>query len=135
LIDTETLDLIEGVSRVVDLYGSWVSFHDAAVESVLIEREGPAVTIRFRTCDSVSKAGAPERDLRAYVTLRWQDVRDLCLAGIDWEENNWIDGLLIERHRDLLHTTLVKMDGIHGFLVAGRLEVVGVEPLLSSPGS
>ena len=42
---------IVGARKLTDVYGYWISFHDATVENVLIERQGPTVTICFETCD------------------------------------------------------------------------------------
>jgi Immunity protein 50 len=39
--------LIGGASQLIDLYGYFPTFHDAVVESIFIEKEGPTVTIRF----------------------------------------------------------------------------------------
>src|SRR5437879_13062877 len=92
-LEERALTLIEGASQLMDVYGYWPSFHDAKVETVVIERQGPTVTIHFVTNDLVDKDGVQERDKLAQVTIRWHGVKDLSFKGLDWEENNWIDGL------------------------------------------
>ncbi|MFN3649465.1 MAG: Imm50 family immunity protein [Armatimonadota bacterium] len=126
-------ELMEGTEKLRALYGSWISFHDAVVESVLLERVGPTVTIRFITNDAVSTDGGQTADLantrRASVVMRWHEVRDLVLSGVDWDENNWIDGLKFVRSRDTICTLIERMDGTHGFIQAERVEVVSAELL------
>jgi hypothetical protein len=44
---------------------------------VLIEREGPAVTIGFETCDMAYRDGEPiEDDRKARVVMSWRGVRE-----------------------------------------------------------
>jgi Immunity protein 50 len=59
----QTTAFVEGSSKLVELYGYWISFHDAAVETVQIEREGPTVTIAFTANDAVLKEGQEDREL------------------------------------------------------------------------
>jgi hypothetical protein len=118
-----------GASKLTDLYGYWPSFHDATVESILIERVGPTVTIRFETCDMACDGDTVrEPDRRARVVLRWHEVEDLELRGIDPEEHNWIDGLTFGLRDGGIRSELLLMDGLHGWLDARRVEVVDVEP-------
>jgi hypothetical protein len=133
-LEERALALIEGAAQLVDVYGYWPSFHDAQVETVVIERRGPTVTIHFITNDQVDKDGVQERDKLAQVTIRWHEVKDLSLNGIDWEENNWIDGLTVRRDGDDVRTVIDPMDGFHGFIVAGRIEVLDVQPIPSPRG-
>jgi hypothetical protein len=78
------------------VYGHWISFHDASLESVLIVRYGPTVTIEFETCDMAHRGDKlVDSDLRARVIIRWHRVQDLNLAGVDPEERNWVDGLTL----------------------------------------
>jgi hypothetical protein len=132
-MNQDIVTLVEGASKLIALYGYWISFHDAAVESVLIERVGPTVTIRFRTNDAPSGDGGQtfqyEASRLARVVMRWHEVRDLTLAGIDVEENNWIGRLEFERRGDTIHTVIVQMDGLHGFILAEWAEVMDVEPI------
>src|SRR4051812_4811423 len=85
---------IVGTSKVTDLYGHWPTFHDASVESVLIERVGPTVTIRIGTC-AMTYDGDMVRvpDQRATVVIGWQEISDLEIKGVDAEGWNWIEGL------------------------------------------
>jgi hypothetical protein len=71
------------------------------------------------------------------VTIRWDAVHDLALSGIDWDENNWIGGMKLERSGEMIRATLKRIDGLHGFILAERVGVVSVEPLIltdQSPG-
>src|SRR4051812_39124965 len=100
-----------GSRKLTDVYGYWITFHDASVESVLVERVGPSVTIVFETCDQAYRDGDPvASDRKARVTVRWHRVRELSLAGIDPDGRNWIDGLTLARSGDTVRSELELMD-------------------------
>lgn len=118
---------IAGASKLTDLYGYWPSFHDATVESILIERVGPTVTIRFETCDMASDGDAVrDPDRQATVVIRWRQVRDLDIKGVDAEGRNWIDGLTFVTRGEGVQTELLLMDGVKGIIVAKWVEVLEV---------
>jgi hypothetical protein len=119
---------ILGASQLSDLYGYFIAFHDAVVESVLIERQGPTVTIHFTSCDVAYDGDRlTESDLRAAVVMRWHEVGELSLEGID--RRNWIDGLEFSREGESIRTEIELMDGIRGHITARRIEIVDVQPL------
>jgi hypothetical protein len=119
--------LITGASKLIDLYSYFPSFHDAAVESILIERDGPTVTIRFTTNDAAYRGDElQDPDQLAIVVIQWSEVSEMRLSGID--RRNWIDGLTFSAEGSSIRSELELMDGIHGFIVAGRVEVVEVQP-------
>jgi Immunity protein 50 len=123
-------NLVIGHWKLVEVYGYWITFHDASVETVLIEREGPTVTIDFETCDMAYRDGElVENDRRAKVVIRWQGVRELRLEGIDPAGRNWIDGLTWKAQGEDIRGELELMDGLRGTIVAQRVEIVEVEPL------
>jgi hypothetical protein len=107
-----------GAPLLISLYGYWPSFHDAAVISVLIERVGPTVTIHFRLNDM----GPSGNDVEADAILRWREVSDLHLQGID--DSNWIWDMRFEASEEGLSTELKRMDGISGTILAESVEVV-----------
>jgi Immunity protein 50 len=39
---------IIGAEKLTEVYGDWISFHDARLESARIERLGPTITIEFQ---------------------------------------------------------------------------------------
>lgn len=121
--DRFDVNAIAGSHLLISIYGYWPSFHDAAVVSVLIEREGPTVTIRFRLNDM----GPSGDDVEADATLRWRDVSDLHLQGID--EQNWIWSLRIQHSDDEWIAELERMDGTSGTICAGSVEVMEVTRL------
>jgi hypothetical protein len=125
----QTAAFVEGSSTLVEFYGYWISFHDAAVETVQIEREAPTVTIAFTANDAVLKEGQEDRELLANVTMRWHEVLDMTLSGVDPDENNWIGRLSLERKEDAILTTLSKMHGVHGAILARRVEIVDVQAI------
>lgn len=123
----DVLELVEGASLLISAVGRWPSFHDAAIQQIVIDRVGPTVTIIFRMNEMVGDGDAP--DFRANVTLRWHEVEKLSLSGVDVEENNWIWGLKLTREENWLDATLEEMDGTHGTIRARRLEVFDCEPV------
>jgi hypothetical protein len=121
---------IDGYRKLVEVYGYWISFHDASVETVLIERRSSTVTIGFETCDMAYRDGdLVETDRLARVVVRWHGVRDLKLEGIGSEGRNWIDGLILKPWGEDILGELELMDGFHGTIVAQRVEIVDAEPL------
>jgi hypothetical protein len=119
---------ILGASRLTDLYGYFTPFHDAAIESVSIERLGPTVTIRFTSCDAAYDGDTlTDSDLRADVVMRWYEVADLSLQGID--RRNWIGGLDFFRDGEFIRTEIELMDGIRGHITARGVEVLDVQPI------
>ncbi len=119
--------VITGASKLIVLYGYFPSFHDAAIESILIERDGPTVTIRFTTNDAAYRGDElQDADQLAIVVIQWSEVSDLRLSGID--RRNWIDGLTFSVEGSSIRSELELMDGIDGFIVARRVEVVEVQP-------
>jgi hypothetical protein len=121
---------VVGASKLTDIYGYWISFHDASVETVLVERVGPTVTIGFKTCDMAYHAGElMDSDRKARVVVRWHQVKELSLIGIDPEERNWIDGLVLTARGEDVRTELELLDGMQRVIIARRVEIVEVEPL------
>jgi hypothetical protein len=90
LLEITTLDVtpveIINAPRLIDLYGYWISFHDASVEKITIDRIGPTVTMEFITCDMVCRHGVDEDNEQARVVLRWLEVENLQLARIGPEK-------------------------------------------------
>jgi hypothetical protein len=116
---------IVGASALIAVYGYFTPFHDAVVESVLIEKQGPTVTIRFTTCDAAYQGEeVKDENQQAIVVMRWHEVSDLSVSGID--QRNWIGGLDFSREGEGIRTELELMDGMRGFILARRVEVVEV---------
>jgi hypothetical protein len=125
-VEDEVIPLIEGADKLIGLYGYWITFHDAAVETVVIERVGPTITIHFRTNDWHEETD--NRDFIAKVVMRWLEVEDFMLSGVD--EQNWIGNMHFTRLGDVIRTEVKPMDGTHGFIRARRVEVVSADPVL-----
>lgn len=127
---TEPHVRIIGGNKIVDLYGYWITFHDAVIESITIDRQGPSVTIVLTTNDMVCDQGEiKESDQEATVVIRWSRVREMSLSGVDPEERNWIDGLTFSAADAGIKTVIEPMDGPQGVLVAERVEVLEVVPI------
>jgi hypothetical protein len=128
------LALVEGAAGLVELYGYWPSFHDARVEAVQIEREGPTVTIVFTTNDLVDKEDKRQRDQLARVTVRWYEVEELTLKATDWSEENWVWDMQLTAHENGIRAEILPNDGIGASIVARRMEVQEVRPIEAFPG-
>jgi hypothetical protein len=119
---------IIGASKLIEVYSYFTPFHDASVDSILIERQGPTVTIRFTTCDAAYDGDELKHpDQQAAVVMKWHEVQDLGLSGID--RRNWLGGLDFSMQGEHVRTELELMDGTQGFILARRVEVVSVQPL------
>jgi hypothetical protein len=119
-----------GVEKLLRLYGYWPTFHDASVERVILEREGPTITIDFILNDTVLLPDHPQKCILVTATLQWQEVGDVEMLGIDWDENNWIYGLKLTLNGEYIYTVLDEMDGTHGYIYARRLEVLDAQHCL-----
>ncbi len=120
--------VIIGASKLIDIYSYFPSFHDAKVESILIETDGPTITIRFITNDAAYCGDELQNpDQLAKVVMQWSEVSDLRILGID--RRNWIDGLVFSMDGTTIRSELELMDGIEGFIVARRVEVVEAKPI------
>jgi Immunity protein 50 len=126
---------IEGAAELVHFYGYWPSFHDARVETITIEREGPTVTITFITNDLVVKDGQKQGDRLAKVTLRWYEVEEVDLRATEWGEENWVWDLNLAAHENGLRTELLPNEGIGGSILARRMELLEVQPIEAFPGA
>jgi hypothetical protein len=121
---------ITGASKLIDLYGYYDPFHDAIVERITIERLGPIITIEFETCEMVCIDGVEGNpDQRAVVTIRWFEVEEMSLQGVDPTQNNRINGLNFSARGTGLETVIELMDGLYGSILARRAEVLEVVPL------
>jgi hypothetical protein len=125
--DAEVRQAVVGADKLVEVYGWATPFHDTVVDQVVIDRVGPTITMRLRTNEMCVIEGREKPDVLTWATLRWTDVHDLRFSGLDWDENNWIWGMQFKREGELIRTELEPMDGFHGFILSGRVEVASVE--------
>jgi hypothetical protein len=123
------LGRVEGAEKLVDLYGYWPSFHDAFVRTITIDSEETAVTICFMTNDRVEKAGELETDLRALVTLRWEEVSELTISATDWGGESWVWDMLLSTTETGIRTEIKPNHELGAVIVAERVKVVEVRPL------
>ena len=128
LSDAEVAQSVAGADKLIAVYGWSTPFHDAVVERVVIERLGPAVTMDLRT-NEMCILEEPQRDVLARVTMRWDGVQDLRLLGADPNEENWIWGMDFFQVGDFIRADILQMDGIHGWILAERVEVLTVETI------
>lgn len=85
--DFNTLEIVEGAALLVEALGAWPSFHDAEVDTVVLDRageDGPSLELLIRVgSDSVTigAGGYLVPDRRAVVVLRFGDIDGLDLLG------------------------------------------------------
>ena len=120
---SDASQIVEGVAPVIAHFGSWPTFHDAEMYTVLIDRDGPTITIRFLLNELREDGGCS----RANITLQWHEVEELSLLGIDKE--NWLYQLGIKRGGVLVDTEIIPNKGTGGTLRAKRVEVIDFQPL------
>jgi hypothetical protein len=124
-MDESVLARIEGARKLTGLCGAWPRFHNAQILYLRMDRSGPTVTIGLRLTEWSEK----NPDEHVNVTLRWHEVSELSLSGIDPE--NMIGGLTLQERDALLEATLEPMRGTHGHLVARRLQVMDVAVIVA----
>jgi hypothetical protein len=124
-MEDNILKRVLGSEKLLLLFGAWPSFHDAAVIQVVINREGPTVTISFKLNEILAQQ--PTISRTAIVLLQWKEVEELNFTGIDYEENNWIWSLQINNLEGKLESILVPSDGIGGRILANQIEILSVD--------
>jgi hypothetical protein len=119
-MDITTCPLAEGSNKLVSVFGAWPTFRDASIVYARVDRSGPTVTIAFELTEWTDN----HPDEKVNVTIRWSEVTDFSLSGID--PNPAIAGLGITATDTTVKTTLRRGRGPHGSIVAGRLRVLDV---------
>jgi hypothetical protein len=114
------VDVVEGASKLVSLFGEWPGFREAAILYLRIDRTGPTVTAGFRLHEWTESH--PGQYLNA--TVRWLEVQALALSGIS--EENRIAALTLAPEGENLRTVLESLDGLHGYIDARRMRVLDV---------
>jgi hypothetical protein len=129
--DAEVEKAIVGVEKLVEVHGWPTPFHDAVVAEVIIDREGPAVTMRLRTNEADIHEGRPRDEVRTSTVMRWHGVEDLQFSGVD--DDNWINGMSFSRHGLLMRTDIESQGAFHGFILSKEIEVVSVSEVPPDP--
>ena len=119
-------NFIRGAAQVVEYYGAWPTFHDADYVTILIEMDGPNISIRFRLYDwddAAQKANRPN------ISLCWHEVEDLSLKGIQELGQNAIGQMQITKDGDGINTLIqTTWDGTNASFRAKSVEVTHFDP-------
>jgi len=129
------LGQVEGAEKLVNHYGYWPSFHDALIQTITVSTEETAGTISFITNDLVEKAGEPERDEKALVTLRWEDVSELTIQARDWGGQSWVWDMRFTLTEAGIRTDIQPNDDLGAVIVAGQIKVVDVRSVDDGPAA
>jgi hypothetical protein len=124
-MEESILARIEGARKLTGLCGAWPRFQRAQILYLRLDRSGPTVTIGLRLTEWSER----KPDEHVNVTLRWHEVTELSLSGIDPE--NMIGGLTLQERGDSLEATLEPLRGTHGRLVGRRLQVMDVAVIVA----
>lgn len=109
---------VPGIEELVAWFGYFPSFHDAEVESIILDRSGPS-RLAVRTWDStdqVDARGYYVHQKHALVTFVMEGIESMSLEGFN--EQNALSGISLDRIAEGYELVL---DGIYG--VDARFQV------------
>lgn len=116
---------IPGAESVVRWFGSWPSFHDAEVLSVLIDRDGPS-RLRLRTWitgDETDGKGYFIRQHEVVVVFEFKRINHIRLEGEDADRQNVIAGLVVDEIAGGYRLELLPCYGVAGEIRAKEVLV------------
>jgi hypothetical protein len=102
---------VVNADKLVSVYGRWPSFHDAEIETVIMDRRGPFIQIRLEAherTDELTEEGVYRRLKRCVITFRFTDVENLALD--DFNHQNVIAEMVMHRGEKVK----VEIQGIFG---------------------
>ena len=105
---------IDGADAVAARYGRWISFHDAEIREVHIERDGRS-TVTVTVVDPVAAGDS--------LTFVFDRILELSLAGEDVNSQNVIGALAVDRVGNAIKVTFSPCYGLAGHIVAERVSV------------
>jgi hypothetical protein len=109
-----TLADIRGADAVVSRYGRWLSFHDAEILQVHLQRGGRS-SVTLRVVDPV----APDQRVR----FVFEGIRDLTLDGEDVDRQNVIASLTVEKAAGATTLIFSPCYGLAGHITAEHVSV------------
>ena len=77
--------------RIESILGSWPSFHDAEILVVVLDRNGPSISLQILICPSISKDESGVRVTQPcwITTLRFYDVDKVQLQAFNYQNVIW----------------------------------------------
>jgi hypothetical protein len=124
-MDETVLERINGADAVIEWFGRWPSFHDAEVIEFRLLRDGLSrlAVHAWRTLPEVDADGYYKLDKHAVITFLISNIKDLELAGEDFNRQNVLRGLTLENADGRIKIQLWPSYGIGGYIVAGIVTV------------
>ena len=125
----QSATLVQGGEVLMQRFGGWPSFHDAEVVSLELQRASAVLIIHvyvFQMLKETDERGFFRQQNHSLVAFRFTGVEELELH--DFNEQNVIAGLDVERVNDKLKVVLHPCYGLNGQFVCVKAEAVSVEP-------
>jgi hypothetical protein len=158
-MDLEVINQIEGVEKLIEVFGRFPSFHDAEILRIILDRKGnghfkPTLEATVRTCQITNELDENRRYIlknHCLVDFKFSEIAELKLNGFNHQ--NVINELVIEKitdkHRKIYKTEneyakewvkqmieshnfyveLVYSHGINGSFLCKSIEVLSVKRL------
>ncbi len=121
--------LIANADRLTSITGTWPSFHDAEVQSLSLDREGPTLFVRIFCFEldrsETDSSGCFKRSAHCLVTFRFSRVEDLRADGFNHQ--NVLSSILFNEAAGGLQVTL---EGIFGLTATFRCSEASVEEVI-----
>ena len=125
------IQTIENFQTVLQRFGSWPSFHDAEIHSLLLERDGPdgpylEMRVHVHTArGDVGKKGTYLCDKQAMITMRFCNIESLDI--IEFNNQNVIFDMDMRTGQDRISVTISSSYGCAGSFTCKRVAVQSVE--------
>jgi hypothetical protein len=117
---------IPGADAVSRFFGRWLSFHDAEILTLHIDRESKRSFLRIRaftTTDQTDAAGHFVRDRDALVRFDFSGIRAMRIEGEAADAQNVVQSLTIEQVDDGYRLELAPCYGLAGVLEVATLSI------------
>jgi hypothetical protein len=125
------IEAIENYLTVLQRFGSWPSFHDSEIHSILLDRDGPDgpyLEMRihvFTTKADVDKEGRYIRDKQAMVTMRFSGIESEEI--VEFNEQNAIFDLDMQPDQGRIAVVISSSYGCAGSFTCKHVAIKSVE--------
>jgi len=132
------IQAIENYQTVLQRFGTWPSFHDSEIHSILLDRDGPDrpyLEMRvhvFATTSDVDKEGRYVRDKQTMITMRFSGIESEEI--VEFNVQNVIFDLHMQADRDRISVEISSSFGCAGSFTCKRVAVKSVEDFKDESG-
>lgn len=127
---SEAASLVKNSKKMIDYFGDWPSFHDAEILRVGLDREHCSCQLEiyfFKTSSEKDSQGNYKQTAHCRILLQLEEIELLELADFNYQ--NVIAGLSIERFEELIRVTLHPSYGLFGKIHCRAVVLKSVEPV------